>query len=69
MRHQVRFDRTIKKFAVVDSMLANQTVGLHDDFNSAFAHAEAEERLWRAFGRARHAAEFYQRQRDARWVA
>lgn len=69
MRHQVRFDRKINKFAVLDTALANQPVGLHDDFDAAFSHAEAEEDLWRRYGDARHAADIYQRQRDARWVA
>ncbi|MEQ8666773.1 MAG: hypothetical protein RIC16_13715 [Rhodospirillales bacterium] len=69
IKHQVRFDRKIDKFAVLDTALANQTIGLHDDFDSAFAHAEAEEDLWRRYGGARHAADIYQRQRDARWVA
>lgn len=69
MRHKVHFDRKINKFAVLDAAAANQPIGLHDDFEAAFKHAEAEERLCQQFGAARHAAEMYQRQRETKWVA
>ena len=69
MRYQVRFESKIGKYAVIDGALANKTVGLHGDFDSAFSHAEAEESLWRRYGNARQAAEMYERQRTARWVA
>lgn len=69
MRYRVRFERTIGKYAVVDGVAADQTIGLHGDFDAAFSHAEAEEELWRRYGSARQAADMYERQRTVRWVA
>ncbi len=69
MRYRVRYDSKIGKYAVIDGTLANQPIGLHGDCDTAFSHAEAEEDLWQRYGNARRAADMYERQRTARWVA
>ena len=50
MRYEICYDDRARKWAVIDHLSTNQTVGLHDGRQNAAEQAESEERRWRRFG-------------------
>lgn len=50
MRYVVRYDKTDRKWLVIDTLTVEQTVGCHAAKPGALIQAESEERRWRRLG-------------------
>ncbi|MBC8238918.1 MAG: hypothetical protein H8E30_00435 [Alphaproteobacteria bacterium] len=69
MRFHVKFDHSLSSYTVHDRGAADQTIGVHRNVKSAYAHADAEESLWQRYGEARHAANVHERKKHIPWAA
>jgi hypothetical protein len=49
LRYTIRYDTEKEKWAVIDTALADQKVGLHQTAEAAVYHAFAEQELWRCY--------------------
>ncbi len=49
MRCTILYDTEKEKWAVIDTALADQKVGLHQTAEAAVYHAFAEQELWRRY--------------------
>jgi len=47
MRYAIRYDTDSRKWVVIDTAIADQTVGMHLTAEAAVDHAFAEQELWR----------------------
>jgi hypothetical protein len=49
LRYTIRYDTEKEKWAVIDTALADQKVGLHQTAEAAVYHAFAEQELWQRY--------------------
>ncbi len=49
MRYVVRYDRDSEKWAVVDTAVADQMIGVHKTADAAVDQAFGEQELWRRY--------------------
>ena len=49
MRYVIRYDIDHRKWAVIDTAVADQSVGMHQTAEAAIDHAFAEQELWRRY--------------------